>query len=186
MLFGCVSGHMGYNIGIRGVTPIKIIPVYIDEEFCIKDRVEIVKAINEWNTSLNGYIELRVWDGVYLMNEVMDRARWGDVYVIIKVYSRMPIIAERDAKIEGEVTIGLANKVGGNWLYLVRDRLGDDDIKYVTMHELGHLLGADHQSRYLMGSRYNKIEYKCIDQNTLDQVSSYWRLPLNNLSYCYQ
>jgi hypothetical protein len=82
------------------------------------------------------------------------------------------------------VTLGLANKVGGSWLYIVRDRLGDVDITPVTLHELGHLLGAQHTEHYLMNPTYIKLQYACIDLDTIDRVAERWNLPLNKLNYC--
>lgn len=133
--------------------------------------------------NLFGYLVLKIASTEFKLDRQTIRlAEDGKAYLILKTYSSNPIISSRDHG--NYVTLGLANKVNGNWLWIVRDRLGDSDITTVTMHELGHLLGAEHTVRYLMSPDYSKIEYQCIDRSAIVQVADRWNLPMSKLSYC--
>jgi predicted Zn-dependent protease len=178
------SGDPSYIINKPGTVPVHIIPVYIEESFTLKDKGSIISAIDSWNKSLNGYIVLKVESTEFKLNAASKvKAQSDESYLILKLYSSNEMIVKRD---EGTdfVTLGLANKVGGNWMYIIRDRLGDDDITPIAMHELAHLLGADHTDRYLMNRTYIRTQYKCIDADTIKQVADKWMLPMKKLNYC--
>jgi hypothetical protein len=164
-------------------TPLYVIPVYIDDNFTIKDKEAIKVAVKNWNESLCGYLVLKISSTEFKLDRrTINLAEGGKVYLILKTYSSNPIISSRDHA--NYIALGLANKVGGNWLWIVRDRLDDSDIINITMHELGHLLGAEHTPRYLMSPNYSKIEYQCIDKSAIQQVADKWSLPMSKLSYC--
>lgn len=167
-----------------GVTPLHTIPVYIDIKFCNSDKKSIKKAIDNWNESLNGYLILNIVSTNFKESpDSINKVIKEKGYVILQIYSDNKIISERD---DGKsIVIGLANELGGNIMHLVRDRLTENDITAITMHELGHLLGADHTvEKYLMSTIYSEEGYKCIDIFTIKQVAVHWYLPLQRLNYC--
>jgi len=166
------------------ITPLHIIPIYIDNKFCITDKALIKTAIDNWNDALNGYLILKIISTNFIESkESIKRIIKEKSFVILQTYSDNEIIKERD--IDDNLTIGLANKIGGNIIHLVRDRLSEKDITPITMHELGHLLGADHtEEKYLMNYLYSKDRYKCVDLYTIRQVSEFWHLPIQRMNYC--
>ncbi len=187
ILVGCHFKHTNihpiYIVREGAGTPIKVIPVYIDPSFTKNDKASITRAINTWNTALNGYIILKIEStNCQFTKSLIDRAKNGEIYLISEIFSSAPMIVKRDSG--DNATLGLANKIGGNWFYIVRDRLTESDIYYIALHELGHLLGSDHTKHFLMQPYYNKSQYECIDDITIEAVADYWRLPLNKLNYC--
>ena len=80
--------------------------------------------------------------------------------------------------------MAFTDAVGGYKIYLVRDRDGNDDIKYLMLHEIGHLLGASHTETGLMSPMMDKQQFACIDYSTIVQVSLYQHLPVDDLNYC--
>lgn len=169
-----------------GITPLNIIPVYIDIKFCNSEKKLIKKAIDNWNDALNGYLVLKVVGLEFKETpKAIDDIIKNKSYVILRAYSSDEIIKERDINDNENVIVGLANKLGGNVMHLVMDRLTEKDIMEITMHELGHLLGADHtDEKYLMSIIYNKERYKCVDLFTIKQVAEYWHLPIRRMNYC--
>lgn len=183
---GCVRSNGMQVLQEYHRTPLYIIPIYIDNNFCFNDRQLIIGAIERWNLSLNGYLVLKVWKGEFDLQDKLDEAMlYKRSYVIMKVNSRYFSIIEQDAEIGGGTfTVGLANYIGGNVIYLVKNRLDDISLPLVTMHEIGHLLGAYHEGNYLMGPKYSENGYRCIDEGTMRQVSSWWKLPFDGMRYC--
>lgn len=169
-----------YVINAPHTTPMRVIPVYIDDNFTLKDKGSIVQAVKNWNEVLSGFVILKVES----INSDLSKIDSDQVYMIEKVYSSSKMIVDRDKLEDHMITLGLANKVGGNHIWIVRDRLGDDDITAVAMHEIGHLLGAEHTAKHLMSPGYNVKEYQCIDKSAVDQVAKYMQIPISKLSYC--
>ncbi len=45
--------------------------------------------------------------------------------------------------------------------------------RLILRHEMGHALGAEHMEGTLMSTHYNGVDYRCIDQKTLQQVATF-------------
>lgn len=161
---------------------VRVIPIWIDKDFGLADKVAIDDAINAWNYSLNGYIRLRVVDTEFDMevDKIVTQVK-SNGWLIMKINgdnAMVPLLKD------GYRTIGFCERVGGNHLYLVRDRLMNEDIFGVTMHEMGHLLGSPHVGERLMFPHFSRARFQCVDSVTLEQVARYNGIPLDRLNYC--
>lgn len=184
LLCSCLPRHnfIVMNEGVR------IVPIYLDEKWNDSERDAIKLAIQNWNYSLNNEMVLKVMDEHYKISSSPDPG-----YLIIK-------ISEKDLIVEAEeqfISLAWTNGVGGNRIYLITDRLiprrlfdnetpwDMQDITEITMHELGHAMGAEH-IKYdgLMADHYNKERYKCIDAVAVFGVAKYHHLHIPALKYC--
>lgn len=182
LLIGC-SGHLGnyhYTKNEHGVL-VKEIPIMVDRNFGSLDRESINAAIEQWNYALNGFIKLKVesWDFDMEVSSIVDTVRRRG-FLILKIDSKSHLVV--DAK--GQMILAFCDKVSGNYMYIIRDRLENDDVKYLALHELGHLLGVGHESKYLMAPIYQKINYQCIDYETMKVVAKRHDLLMDSLNYC--
>jgi predicted Zn-dependent protease len=71
-----------------------------------------------------------------------------------------------------------------NLMYIMRYRINNEQVYYLTLHELGHWLGAEHTSNGLMYQYYNSNEYACIDKLTADEVTKFNNWDINKVNYC--
>ncbi len=180
---GCATFHIGqfqytHNNLYQGKS--KDIPIWVDNNFGESDRIAIDDAISKWNYSLNGYIHLYVIDDHFNMEiSEIEKQRELHGWLLLKINSK------GDVRSPQSDTLAFADKVGGDRVYIVRDHLSNDQIFGVTMHEIGHLLGSEHNKNGLMYSHYSKIGFQCIDYNTVKNVADYWGIFIGNLNYCY-
>ena len=161
---------------------IKEIKVWIDAGFGEGDRVEIIKAIDQWNYALNGYIALDVQDDQFKMQDQIIRDAMSGGWLILKTNKNNSIVAAHDRV--GAPALAFTDSIGGWRAYLVRDRDDNSDIKYLMLHEIGHLLGAKHLRDGLMSPVLDQSAYQCIDYDTMVEVSAYQNLPMADLNYC--
>ena len=184
-LISCISGlTLGgykYTNNPKQAT-IKTIPIVVDKNFSDNDKMSIKLAISQWNYSLNGYILLNVdsWEFDMepdIINYILSRRG----YMVMKVGSNNPIVT---GNIGLENALAFCNDIGGNYMYFIRDRIRESDMKYIALHEFAHLLGSPHVGNNLMYPNYSKYTYQCIDYATLKAVASYRNLPLERLNYC--
>lgn len=161
----------------------RTIPIWIDKNFGAADQVAIDDAIQKWNYAMNGYIVLKVVDTNFDMEvDKITKQVSENGWLFMKIKSDNKMIP--DQKEKGYWTIGFTEKLGGNHMYLVRDRLGNDDIFGVTLHEIGHLMGADHVGTRLMYPHYTRAGFQCIDYDTIKAVAKWQDLDASNLNYC--
>lgn len=150
----------------------KQITVWIDNDFDEKDLNEIKSALHQWSFALNGNIIL---SGKVIEKNLKNLNGW----TILKINSGNGILKEMG---KGESVMAFVDKVGGDKVYLIRDRI--EDVEGTVLHEIGHLLGVEHQQNGLMDKWYNKEEYKCVDYTTLQQVAQIYKLDIDGLRYC--
>jgi hypothetical protein len=160
------------------------IPIWIDKNFGDADQISLQTAIDQWNYALNGYIVLQVAStGFDMETYPMLEARAGRGWLFLKINSDNAIVAFHDRP--HVTTLAVVDNIGGNTLYLIRDRVQNDQVTGLAMHEMGHLLGARHvEGDDLMTPIYNSDDYRCIDYLTIKQVATFQHLPLENLNYC--
>jgi hypothetical protein len=163
-------------------TPKRVIPVWIDKNFSDYDKASIREALGSWNFALNGYIKINIVDTLFDMEvpKIVEQVRLNG-WLIMKINSHSVIVPEND---KGYQTIGFTNDIGGYHLYLVRDRLSEFDVYGVTLHEVGHLLGAGHVGNRLMAPHYDKAVYQCIDWESILAVSKYNALDPARMNFC--
>jgi hypothetical protein len=158
------------------------IPIWIDKNFGQADRVEIQSAIDQWQFALNGYVDIQIESVSFDMQE--DAIRWAlrsDGWIIMKIDSGNPIVLDKP----GRKTLAFTDKIGGNYLYLIRDRVEEGMIRGIMMHEIGHLLGAaDNNDGNLMDGKFSLANERCIDLETVKEVARYQELEVGQLNYC--
>ena len=192
LAFGCL-GHQPkpfrYVANPSGQTaiPLKVYKIWVDKEFGAADRIAIDNAVTQWNFALNGYIKLEVVTWEFDMEpEVLKRAMNGEGWIFLRVRSDNPMVAGVDRKPDGTVsyTLAWANEIGGNRVYLIRDRVANEWVTGVMLHEMGHLLGAKHDEIYLMAPHFKWEDARCVDYEALKLVAEYQHIPFEQLNYC--
>lgn len=159
------------------------IPIWIDHDFGEADQIEIAKAVEQWNFVLNNYVHLVIVDTHFNMeiSKITESVKTGG-WLIMKLQSidsLVPIPAE-----PGLWTLAFVEHIGGSHMYLVRDRLANEDIFGVTMHEIGHLLGSSHVGTRLMYYKFSRVGYQCVDHETAVAVAEHNGLAAEDLNYC--
>jgi len=189
-LFSC--GHVVkpfHYINSGGYTPIpvKTINIWIDKDFGEGDQIAIDDAIKQWNYALNGYVKLEVVSTKFDMEpEIIRTVLNGGGWLLLKIQEPNSMID--DGPVENGVpksyTLAWANAIGGNRIYFIRNRLKNEWMVGVALHEMGHLLGAQHDDVYLMAPHYNWEDYRCVDYEALKRVAEYQHIPMSKLNYC--
>jgi hypothetical protein len=154
ILNGCVDTYSityvhnpSYNGSIRDIH------IWVDMRFSKIEYLNIEAGINEWNKGLNGGIVMEIVDDEFNMEEWKIKEMLSeDGFMILKIDHKNPMVDDND----GMRTLAFVDKIGGNLMYLIYDRLDEIMIKYIVMHEIGHLLGLTHDGAYLMNHSYSK------------------------------
>jgi Matrixin len=192
LLGGCawLSGAMGPREGQYTYTnkttylgpPARQIPIWVDKNFGAADKIAIDDAVNAWNYALNGFIVLKVVDTEFDMEipKIVDQVK-SNGWLFMRIDSSNPMVPILK---DGFRTIGFCEVVGGHHLYLVRDRMFNSDVFGVTMHEMGHLLGAEHKGDKLMYPHFTRARFQCVDLVTIQQVADYNHIPADRLNFC--
>lgn len=163
--------------------PVRVIPVWVDKNFGTADQLAIDDAIHQWNYAMNGYVVLKVVDTNFDMevDKITQQVAQGG-WLFMRIRSDNKMIP--DQKDKGYWTIGFTERLGGSHMYLVRDRIQNEDVFGITLHEIGHLMGSDHVGERLMYPHYSRARFQCIDYDTMKTVAKWWHLDLNKLNYC--
>lgn len=159
------------------MSEIRQIEVRVDKMFTDKDKVSIDKAINQWNTALNGSVVIKVVDNNFNMDlGVMEEVLKNKGLLILKLRSDSTLIIEDKGR-----TLAFTDKIGGNILYVIEDRV-KDDLEGIVMHEMGHIMGVTHKGSGLMQPSYMKEDYRCIDKVTIEEVERV--TGVRGMNYC--
>jgi predicted Zn-dependent protease len=163
----------------------RIIPVYLDSQFGEADKIEIAKALDQWNFALNGSLVLRLEDSQFSVANPEQNSRiLGEGGIIFfRITSTNAIISQLHHS--GQTLAFVYPQIGSHSIYLIRDRMFNDGVKPISMHELGHALGAKHVDGSLMNPQYYPYLYQCVDEITLEQVAQYQHLTKSQLNWCY-
>lgn len=164
--------------------PVRVIPIWVDGTFGDMDKLAIDDSVNQWNYALNGYVRLEVKTYTFNMGQgdILDALRDGG-WLILKITSAHPKVLELDGPASRR-TLAWADSIGGYRIFVIRDRVPNDWMAGVMLHEMGHLLGAIHDNVYLMQPMFNWAEYRCVDYQALKLVAEYQHLDVENLNYC--
>lgn len=196
VVLGLALGCMGHTvkpfhyISVPGYSysPLKVYKVWVDKNFGEADKVAIDDAIKQWNYAMNGYVVIQVESYTFDMEiDVLKRVSNGEGWVFLKIDSSSTLIDDGVKGPDGRpkfYTLAWVNEIGGNRMWMVRDRIANRAVVGVTLHEIGHLLGANHDTVYLMQPHYNWEDYRCVDYQALVRVAEYQHLPTGRLNYC--
>jgi hypothetical protein len=182
-LMGVREAPPYYYVKAGSYSPIALreIDIWVDRDFGGADRISITDAIIQWNFALNGYVKLKVISYDFdMQEEVLEKVMHGGGWLILKIDSRNAMVHDSDKA----MTLAFADSIGGNRLYIIRDRIDNAWVTGIVMHEIGHLLGARHDKAYLMQPHYHWGESRCVDYGSLVLVAAYQHLPIERLNYC--
>lgn len=149
--------------------------VLIDDGFEAPDQRAIAGAVADWNATLSGAIVLEP--------HVVNMSLTESAILIMRLSSDADFIPPAR---EGEHILAFTDRIGGRKVWLVKDRLPLEAVKGVTMHELGHVLGADDRRDVegLMFIPTGPLQWGCVDRATALEVAHAQSLPLAALAYC--
>lgn len=183
MLVSLSCAHDGVSYHYVKFTPPALSPsaevsIWVDKNFSAADLESLDAAIAEWNFVLNGNVKLNIVSRTFdMMPDEILAARAADGWLILKIDSN-------NEHIKGNNWLAYCDSVGGHYMYMIRDRLKDRDMKRVFLHELGHLLGSEHVGHHLMYKYYIFGRYSCVDRQTAEEVAMHWNLPAGRLNFC--
>jgi hypothetical protein len=152
----------------------RVIALSIDGPLTFDERAKILQATEEWNYALNGFIRLQVVaagqggsGGWTIRGEKGGTPNAPDG-------ERGQPLASTQAGFLG---------IGGRMVVYV-DRIGTRDLRGIVLHEMGHVLGLNHDLGRLMGPRYRPTADQCIDRATVEAVAARHNLPAASLNWC--
>jgi hypothetical protein len=172
------SPALRYTNHRPAATAAEIVPLRLAGSFSPGDRAKILRAVNEWNVALNGFVRFTIID---TSSTPVTNARQPRPWSIMAAddvgprISRGPIIALAHTQ---------AVPGAGGLVIVYLDRLGTRDLGSVVMHELGHVLGVGHGEKGLMAAHYHPTDQQCVDKTTVAAVADRRRLPVDQLNWC--
>ena len=138
----------------------------IDERFDGYDRAKILRAINEWNHVLNGFVRV-------------DIAATTDSEPTV---DRLP--APHGALFSNALAVTYPLRGVGGRVIVYTGRLSGHDLVGVKRHELGHVLGLGHDPKGgLLSARYAARNQLCMDRAAGEAIAATRGLRLAALNW---
>ena len=156
----------------------EIVPLRLKGSFSPGERAKILRAVNEWNVALNGFVRFTIVEdsGASVAN-----ARQSRPWSIMAAEGIAPRVVPGP-------TIALAHTQplpgSGGLMIVYVDRIGTRDLGSVVMHELGHVLGVGHGEKGLMAAHYHPADQQCVDKATIAAVAAKRQLAVDQLNWC--
>ena len=82
-----------------------------------------------------------------------------------------------------EFDLAYVDRIGGNEIKLIEGKYEIDPLG-VTLHEMGHILGAKHMAGTLMSQKLDVGKYRCPDAATVAQVVTFNNIDPGIVSWC--
>jgi hypothetical protein len=156
----------------------EIVPLRIKGSFSPGDRAKILRAVNEWNVALNGFVRFTIVEDSRASDPNPRQSRPWSIMAAEGISPRV---------VPGP-TIALAHTQplpgSGGLMIVYVDRIGTRDLGGVVMHELGHVLGVGHGEKGLMAALYHPTDQQCVDKATIAAVAAKRRLAVDQLNWC--
>lgn len=151
---------------------------YIDPSFKGTTSSQVEAGFDEWNIALNGYQK-------FVKGSLNGVAKDSELppfdFLVVNVSSK-----DATDMLMPEGVLGWVDELGSPVIYLVEDRMTDQDIRILLMHELGHSLGLPHLpvKGTLMYPYYPNSP--CIDEITIRELVTVGRghYQLEHLNWC--
>ena len=204
LCFAC-GGSLPYftytnNPASDHITHAPLVPVWVDGSFTPQQMQEIKAAIVEWNYVLNGQMKIYLAEEkkmgidkqmhyypVTFPNYETGRAyqKYCEKTGLGIVVFNLPSTDKHLDKDINENVLAFVRGKDEHAITIISDRFGSRSLKDVVMHEIAHLLGADHvNAPSLEYPIYGKHQYGCIDKITVAQVATEHGLDLGEMNYC--
>lgn len=187
LLMGCNEAmfppHYTTHPSISQV-PLRIVPLALDIRFSHEEHQQLHKAIDEWNMALNNEMRLDVYTDAFDMAD-------EDIKFIYDHHGAMLLSVPKSAspvKFLNSDVRAAAYGIGldCNTIYFIQEKVDAARIHNIALHELGHLLGAEHTHYGLMLFRDDPVQHQCIDYSAIEQVATYNHLNIQALNWCEQ
>jgi hypothetical protein len=172
------------------ITSVEIIPLRIDPAFPANERREILRAVEEWNHVLNGYVRFDTSIMVFRReSQDADTASSRtdsspprvNVWAILPVRGATPI----GLRVARPMALMQPTPHGGGVVMIDRDHAGAVALAAAVRHELGHVLGLLHDpASRLMSPVHDPAAQRCIDKAAVASIAEMRGLPLAELNWC--
>lgn len=150
--------------------------VYIDIDFRVSEREKIERVVREWDNAIGG-MRIEVV-GNYRGDGIGEIVRRRGI-IIKKIGAEHYLVDDTGGR-----ALAFTDAINGSVIYIIRGRVSEDILEPVIRHEMGHIMGVEHQDDGLMYYRFNLFDYQCIDEKTIDSVVRVWKLDKRGMSYC--
>lgn len=149
----------------------KVVKVRLSGDFSAKEQADIADAIVEWNHTLNGYLRFE-------RDDSGDRSGLTIVRVPDKGLPLNGPTAQR-------LAATMRGRDDGGAIVVYGDRIGTYDLRRIVLHEIGHLLGLEHDERSdLMFPRYFHSRQACIDRATVEMLAAQRSWQIEKMNWC--
>lgn len=186
ILFSCTSIPKKYVKNQNNSLSQREIPVYIDLNFSGNDRVILGAALETWNYSFNGQLKLNIhYNTEPWSSKILDDVYLNHGIAIIFLAENDITVTLASDPFQAQKILAYVNNIGGDKIYVLRNRLNEKKLFYIALHELGHIFGATHSDGDdLMQPYYYNNSQACIDKTTAQKVAEHLLINFHSMNWC--